>query len=275
MAITTPRPDFRILPGVTKDNEFFWTAEADGRLRFQRCGACGYWIHPSGPICPSCHSKDVAPQAVAGEAVLHTYTVNRQAWLPGFEPPPYVVAIVELPEQEGLRLTTNLVNCASRTWRSACRCGWCSSSGTTSRCPSSSPHDGISQAQPDPDLTVPIAVIVVCAVIILVTLVRPGGSPPPEPLGGAGRAVLGRRSPAVGSGHAAPVLRRGRGVPASCRRWLDENPPPTEERARPAARAPTCRTGRGAGSARCSTSGWLVPGWPPELGGRNATPSSR
>lgn len=108
---TTPRPDFRILPRVTDGNEFFWTSGADGRLRFLRCGSCGYWIHPPGPICPVCHSKDVAPDAVAGTAVLHTYTINRQAWLPGFEPP-YVVAIVELPEQEGLRLTTNLVNVA-------------------------------------------------------------------------------------------------------------------------------------------------------------------
>ncbi len=46
-----------------------------------------------------------------GTAILHTYTVNQQAWLPGFDPP-YVVAIVEFPEQEGLRFTTNLVNCA-------------------------------------------------------------------------------------------------------------------------------------------------------------------
>jgi uncharacterized OB-fold protein len=37
--------------------------------------------------------------------------VNHQAWIPGFDPP-YVVAIVELPEQEGLRLTTNIVGCA-------------------------------------------------------------------------------------------------------------------------------------------------------------------
>ncbi|HEY5888373.1 MAG TPA: Zn-ribbon domain-containing OB-fold protein [Acidimicrobiales bacterium] len=111
MGVTTPRPDFRILPRINDHNEFFWTSGADGRLRFQRCGACGYWIHPSGPVCPVCHSRDLAPEAVAGEAVLHTYTVNHQAWLPGFEPP-YVVAIVELPEQEGLRLTTNLVNCA-------------------------------------------------------------------------------------------------------------------------------------------------------------------
>lgn len=108
---TTPRPDFRILPRITDANEFFWTSGADGHLRFLRCGDCGYWIHPPGPICPVCHSRALAPEAVAGTAVLHTYTVNRQAWLPGFDPP-YVVAIVELPEQEGLRLTTNLVNCA-------------------------------------------------------------------------------------------------------------------------------------------------------------------
>ncbi len=108
---TTPRTDFRILPRITDANEFFWTSGADGHLRFLRCGDCGYWIHPPGPICPVCHSKALAPEAVAGTAVLHTYTVNRQAWLPGFDPP-YVVAIVELPEQEGLRLTTNLVNCA-------------------------------------------------------------------------------------------------------------------------------------------------------------------
>ena len=106
---TTPRPDFRILPRVRDDNEFFWTSGEDGRLRFTRCQSCGYWIHPTGPICPECHSKELAPEVVSGSATLHTYSINRQAWIPGFEPP-YVVAIVELPEQEGLRLTTNLVN---------------------------------------------------------------------------------------------------------------------------------------------------------------------
>lgn len=104
------RPDFRLLPRVVDQNEFFWTSGADGTLRFLRCGDCGYWIHPPAPICPVCHGRDVAPEAVSGEATLHTYTVNHQAWIPGFDPP-YVVAIVELPEQEGLRLTTNLVGC--------------------------------------------------------------------------------------------------------------------------------------------------------------------
>jgi uncharacterized OB-fold protein len=105
----TPRPDFRILPRVRDDNEFFWTSGRDGVLRFTHCQSCGYWLHPTGPICPACHSRDLAPDPVSGAAVLHTYTINRQSWIPGFEPP-YVVAIVELPEQEGLRLTTNLVD---------------------------------------------------------------------------------------------------------------------------------------------------------------------
>ena len=48
---------------------------------------------------------------MSGRARVATFTVNHQPWIPGFEPP-YLVAIVELVEQPGLRLTTNLVNCA-------------------------------------------------------------------------------------------------------------------------------------------------------------------
>jgi uncharacterized OB-fold protein len=58
-----------------------------------------------------CLSKELAVEPVSGRAVLHTYTVNHQPWLPGFDPP-YIVAIVELVEQPGLRLTTNLVGVA-------------------------------------------------------------------------------------------------------------------------------------------------------------------
>ena len=49
-------------------------------------------------------------EAVSGRATLVTYTVNHQPWIPGFDPP-YVIAIVELDEQPGLRLTTNIVHC--------------------------------------------------------------------------------------------------------------------------------------------------------------------
>ena len=63
-----------------------------------------------------CHSKRLAFEAVSGTATLHTYTVNHQPWMPGPELP-YVIAIVELPEQEGLRLTTNVVGCAPEDLR--------------------------------------------------------------------------------------------------------------------------------------------------------------
>ena len=82
----------------------------EGELVFLRCHDCGYYLHPPIPVCPIDQSKDVRPEAVSGRATLASYTVNHHPWLPGFETP-YVVAIVEFPEQTGLRLTTNLVNC--------------------------------------------------------------------------------------------------------------------------------------------------------------------
>jgi len=104
-----PRP-FRVLPAVTVDNEHFWLGGAEGELRFLRCQACGFWIHPPQPICPSCLSRELAVEAVSGRATVFTFTVNWQPWLPNFDPP-YVVAIVALPEQDDFRLTTNIVGC--------------------------------------------------------------------------------------------------------------------------------------------------------------------
>jgi uncharacterized OB-fold protein len=108
---TSERPAFRILPRVDEHNEHFWTGGAQGELRILRCRACRHWIHPPAPICPACLARDVAPEATSGRARVAAYTVNHQRWIPGFEPP-YLVAIVELLDQPGLRLTTNLVNCA-------------------------------------------------------------------------------------------------------------------------------------------------------------------
>jgi uncharacterized OB-fold protein len=53
-------------------------------------------------------SKNLAPEAVSGDATLHAFTINYQPWIPGLDPP-YVVAIVEFPEQVGLRVTTGIV----------------------------------------------------------------------------------------------------------------------------------------------------------------------
>jgi uncharacterized OB-fold protein len=105
----TDKP-FRILPRLGGATEFFWTSGADGQLRFLRCQQCGYYIHPPSPICPVDLSKDLAPEPVSGRGTVHTFTLNHQPWIPGYDPP-YAVAIVELEEQEGLRLMTNVVGC--------------------------------------------------------------------------------------------------------------------------------------------------------------------
>lgn len=104
------RPDFRILPQVTPENEHFWKGGAEGELRFLGCEACGTLVHPPSPVCPECLGRELAPRAVSGRARVLTFTENRQPWIPGFDPP-YLVAIVEIDEQPGVRLMTNLVDC--------------------------------------------------------------------------------------------------------------------------------------------------------------------
>jgi uncharacterized OB-fold protein len=99
---------FRLLPRLHPRTEHFWTGGAEGELRILRCQDCGYWLHPPAPICPRCLTKNLAPEATSGRGVVHTFTINHQPWYPGLDPP-YVVAIVELEDQEALRLTTNLV----------------------------------------------------------------------------------------------------------------------------------------------------------------------
>ncbi len=101
---------FRVLPALDETNTFFWTSGADAQLRFLRCQGCGYWLHPPGPWCPACGGSELAPEPVSGRAVVATYTVNHQPWVGPADP--YVIAIVEFPEQEGLRLTTNIVGVA-------------------------------------------------------------------------------------------------------------------------------------------------------------------
>lgn len=61
-------------------------------------------------MCFRCRSFGVGPQAVSGRGTVATFTVNHQQWLPGF-PPPYTVAMVEIVEEPGVRVTSNIVGC--------------------------------------------------------------------------------------------------------------------------------------------------------------------
>jgi len=96
------------LPELGFDNKAFWTGGATGELRITRCQACGLWLHPPRPVCRRCRSRAVEPESVSGLGTVWTYTVNHQPWVPDIAVP-YVLVIVELDEQPGLRLTTRLV----------------------------------------------------------------------------------------------------------------------------------------------------------------------
>jgi uncharacterized OB-fold protein len=97
----------RVLPSPDEQSSFFWTSGADGSLRVLRCSACGYFLHPPTPLCPRCHSRDLAPEVVSGRAEVHSFTVNHQPWDGVGDT--YVIALVTLAEQDDLRLTTNLI----------------------------------------------------------------------------------------------------------------------------------------------------------------------
>ena len=103
-------PPGRILPLITRENEFFWASGGDGRLRFQQCESCAALIHPPQPVCRHCRGTLIEVRPVSGFATLVGFTVNHRFAPPGFTAP-YVVAQVAIEEDPRVRLTTNAVQC--------------------------------------------------------------------------------------------------------------------------------------------------------------------
>ena len=66
-------------------------------------------MHPPTRWCAHC-GDETRPEAVSGRGEIFTFTVNRHTYHPEV-PPPYVVALIELIEQPGLRVMANVVNC--------------------------------------------------------------------------------------------------------------------------------------------------------------------
>ena len=109
----TPGP-MRVPPELGPLNTDFWTGGLAGELRIQRCDACATWHHPPTSRCRACLAPTLTAHAVSGKATVLAYTINHQQWSPTATPDPYVIAIVELAEQVGVRITTNIVNCDVR-----------------------------------------------------------------------------------------------------------------------------------------------------------------
>lgn len=99
----------RVLPRLDEHTNAFWTGGANAQLLIARCRDCRRWVHPPVAHCPNCNGP-LEPTPVSGDGVVFTYSVNHEQFHPAVAPP-YVIALVELTEQPGLRIITNIVGC--------------------------------------------------------------------------------------------------------------------------------------------------------------------
>jgi uncharacterized protein len=106
-----PGSAIRPLPKIDPLSKFFWDGTAQHRLLILQCQTCGKYNHWPRPICRFCLSDKQSPAEVSGRGTVWSYTVVTYAYHPGLQPP-YVLASIELEEQAGLRLVSNIVESA-------------------------------------------------------------------------------------------------------------------------------------------------------------------
>ncbi|MBI2866846.1 MAG: OB-fold domain-containing protein [Chloroflexi bacterium] len=98
------------MPVTDSDSQEYWEGAKRRELVIKQCQDCRYYIHLPRPQCPRCYSFNVKGVWVSGRGVVQTFCIVHHILEPGIYPP-YVCAIVELEEQSGLHLLTNIVNC--------------------------------------------------------------------------------------------------------------------------------------------------------------------
>jgi uncharacterized OB-fold protein len=103
----------RPLPLPDLQTQGFWDGCRDHELRLLRCEDCTTYVHQPAPMCHACNSTRLGWQRVAGKGEVYSWVVVHHAPTAGFqEETPYVVAWIELVEQAGLRILSNVIGCA-------------------------------------------------------------------------------------------------------------------------------------------------------------------
>ena len=92
--------------------EAYWQACNDERLTMQQCDACEkFRWHPT-PVCMHCGADEFTWQQMSGRGKINTWTVITHPVHPAaVHKVPYVVVVVELAEQAGLTMVSNLIDC--------------------------------------------------------------------------------------------------------------------------------------------------------------------
>jgi uncharacterized OB-fold protein len=88
----------------------YWAGTRQNELRIQRCRDCRAWLWGPEWICHQCLSFDIEWQRVEGRGLIYSW---ERAWHPVHPAlkghPPYIVALVELPEAGHVRMLGNLL----------------------------------------------------------------------------------------------------------------------------------------------------------------------
>ena len=105
-----PGVDLRPRPQPDDATRFYWDAAAAHRLVLQRCRSCERLQFPPDIRCVYCQSESFAHVEVSGRGRIYTYAIVDRPLHVGFvDAIPYVVALIELVEQPGLRILANIV----------------------------------------------------------------------------------------------------------------------------------------------------------------------
>ena len=102
-----PRP----LPVPTKVSQPYWDGCREGRLRIQRCSACGTHLFYPVYMCHECTSQKLEWIDASGRGTVYSYSVIYRAPYAGLsDSGPYTVALVEL--EEGPIMMSQIVDVA-------------------------------------------------------------------------------------------------------------------------------------------------------------------
>ena len=107
-----PLPDLERVPDYEQG---FWEGTRAGELRIQRCAACGRFRHLPTPMCPECSSLEYDWTTVSGRGFVYSFVIVRHPVHPAIrerEQTPYNICMIELEEQEGLRVCSNVLHVA-------------------------------------------------------------------------------------------------------------------------------------------------------------------
>jgi uncharacterized protein len=101
----TARPaDIPPQPVPDPDSVGFWEALAGGHLALCRCADCRAWMHPPLERCRRC-SGPTAFEPVSGAGAVHSFIVMHRASVPGQGKGPHVIALVDVDDAPGVRLS--------------------------------------------------------------------------------------------------------------------------------------------------------------------------